>query len=169
METTENKKISETQEDYEKFVVFSVFDRLYCFPSQFIGEITKYETVFPLPLMPPYVLGVINRYSSPYALFDIGFLLYNKPSLIDIKIDIKMENKILIIKDSIDRIAFLIDDVLDIVDISSRSLIEVERDTLDNNLSESVSFVFNWNDKNIFVLDIHKILQHVKDTISGGV
>ena len=167
-ETMENKiKMPENQEDSgsEKYVIFSVFECLYSFPSRYISEISRSDTVFPLPLMPPYMLGVINRYSSPYALFDIGLLFYNKPSS-QSDGQKNMDKKVLIIKDSVDRIAFLIDDVSDIIDIPLQLLVKVERDLQENNLSEAVCSIFNWNNNNVFILDIEKILQCVSRDIA---
>jgi len=147
--------LPENSED-EKHLIFSLMNKLYSFPSHYIGEITLFDTVYPLPLMPPYVLGVINRYSIPYALFDIGLLFYNTPS---------SHSKVLIIKDDIDRIAFLIDDVIGITGIQQDKLLNVERSADSNDLTEAVQSSFNWNGSDVFILDIHKILSHVKEDI----
>jgi len=60
----------------ETYLIFSIFDRQYAFPAQVIGEVANCDSVYPLPLLPSYVLGVINRYSIPYALFDTGFFAF---------------------------------------------------------------------------------------------
>ena len=136
----------------EKYLIFSILGKLYSFPSRVIGEIALFDTVYPLPLMPSYVLGVVNRYSVPYALFDIGILFYNTPG---------PRNKLLIVKDFIDRIAFLIDDVTGIADVQSDKLLSVERSADSNDLTEAVSASYNWNGSDVFVLDIQKILSRV--------
>ncbi|MDR1838645.1 MAG: chemotaxis protein CheW [Treponema sp.] len=136
----------------EKYLIFSILGKLYSFPSRVIGEIALFDTVYPLPLMPSYVLGVVNRYSIPYALFDIGILFYNTPGPC---------NKLLIVKDFIDRIAFLIDDVAGIADVQSDKLLSVERSADSNDLTEAVSASFSWNGSDVFVLDIQKILSRV--------
>ena len=136
----------------EKYLIFSILGRQYAFESRLIGEIALFDAVYPLPLMPAYVLGVINRYSIPYALFDIGLLLFKTPS---------PRGKVLVLKDSIDRIAFLIDDVTGIADIPQGELLDTERSTETNDLNEAVSASFNWNGDDVFVLDIRRILAHV--------
>ena len=141
----------------EKYLVFSILDKLYSFPSRFIGEIALFDSVYPLPLMPPFVLGVINRYSVPYALFDIGLFFYKTPS---------PRSKVIILKDEIDRIAFLIDDVTEIVDVNNDMLFTVERSSESNDLTEAVCSSFTWENKNVFVLDIHRIMARVSgDTV----
>ena len=136
----------------EKYLIFSILDKLYSFPSRIIGEIALFDAVYPLPLMPSYVLGVVNRYSVPYALFDIGLLFYNTPS---------PQKKVLIIKDEIDRIAFLIDDVTGIADLQQENLISIERNAESSDLAEAIYASFNWNNNDVFVLDIHKIIERV--------
>jgi purine-binding chemotaxis protein CheW len=98
----------------EKYFIFSIFDRKFSFPSKYISEITLFDTVYPLPLMPDFVPGVINCYSVPYALFDIGLLLFNREG---------RRNKALVLKDSIDKAAFLIDDVCGIADPTEDKLL----------------------------------------------
>jgi purine-binding chemotaxis protein CheW len=100
----------------EKYLVFSILDRLYSFPSRQIGEIAVYDKVYPLPLMPSYVLGVINRYSVPYALFDSGLLLRQKPCA---------RKKVLVLKEEIERVAFLIDDVKGIEDTAQGTILDI--------------------------------------------
>jgi purine-binding chemotaxis protein CheW len=153
-ETVEND-VAEAHEKTEKYLVFSIFDRRYTIPSRLIGEIALFDTVYPLPLMPDYILGVINRYSAPYALFDIGLMLFKTPG---------SRNKVLVLKDSIDRIAILIDDVIGIVDIPQDKLLDVERDADSDDLTEAVSASFNWDGCDVFVLEIQRIMARV----SGG-
>jgi len=139
----------------EKYLVFSIMDQLYTFPTQLVGEVALFETVYPLPLVPPYVLGIINRYSIPHALFDIGLLLFNTPS---------PRAKVLVLKDSVDRIAFLVDDINGIADVPREKLIAVERssdESRDDDKVEAVSASFSWEGGEVFVLDIHRILDRV--------
>jgi len=138
----------------EKYMIFSILGRQFCFPSHLISEIALLDTVYPLPLMPSYVPGVINRYSIPYALFDIGLMLFKNPS---------PRKKVLVFKENIDRIAFLIDDVLGIADIPQGELLEVGRVAESEDLIEVVLASFKWNDSDVFVLDIGMILARVKD------
>jgi purine-binding chemotaxis protein CheW len=142
----------------EKYLIFSIFDRFYCFPSRHIGEIAIFDTVYPLPLMPSYVLGVINRYSVPYALFDISLLLYKKPG---------QRKKVLVFKDEIDRIAFLIDDITGIADIPQDMVFDIERSSDLGELTDAVSSSFKWNGDDIFVLDIQRILARVTGDSNG--
>ena len=136
----------------EKYLIFSILDRRYAIPSRFISEVALFDAVYPLPLVPDYMLGIINRYSVPYALLDIGLLLYKTPS---------PRGKVLVLKDNIDRIAFLIDDVIDIADIPQKQLFNIERRAESHDASETISASFKWNGSDVFVFDIQRALSRI--------
>jgi purine-binding chemotaxis protein CheW len=138
----------------EKFLVFSILGNLYSFPSRMINEIALFDAVYPLPMMPSFVIGVVNRYSVPYALFDIGILFHKTPC---------KRNKVLILKDEIDRIAFLIDDVTGIADVQPENLFITERSAETGELTDAVGATFNWNENNVFVLDVSRILSRLSE------
>ena len=155
----EKKEINNTESENigaEKYMIFSILDKLFCFPSRQISEIALFDAVYPLPLIPSYVLGVINRYSVPYALFDTGQLLYKTPC---------KRKKVIVIKDEIDRIAFLIDDVSGIADVPEKDILFTERNPESADTTEAVSAFFNWEGNDVFILDIQRIIKRVtKDT-----
>ena len=136
----------------EKYLIFSILDKRYAIPSRFISELAVFDAVYPLPLVPDYMPGIINRYSIPYALLDIGLLLYKTPSPRD---------KVLVLKDNIDRIAFLISDIVDIADISQDQLFVIERRAESDDVSDTISSSFKWNNGDVFVLDILRILARI--------
>ena len=136
----------------EKFLIFTILGKYYSFPSRIIGEIALFDTVYPLPLLPPYLPGVVNRYSIPYALFDIGLFLYKTPS---------PRNKVLIFKDEVDHIAIIIDDVCGIADIRTEDIFIMDRGTDSSELTDTVSACFKWNNTDVHVLDVRRILGRV--------
>jgi purine-binding chemotaxis protein CheW len=142
----------------EKYLIFSILGKYYTVPSRSIGEIALFDTVYPLPLMPDYVLGIVNRYSVPYALFDVGLLLMQNPT---------PRGKMLVFKDEVDRVAFLIDDVTDIADVARGKLLTVERSADSSDLAELVTASFKWNGSDVFVLDIQRLLSRVAGETAG--
>jgi chemotaxis signal transduction protein len=133
----------------EKYLIFSIFGRRYAFPAEIIGEVAKCDPVYPLPLLPSCVLGVINRYSIPYALFDTGFLLAQMPG---------PRKEALVIKGDIDRVAFAIDNVSDIADIAPDNLLNIETGSESDELTGAVYASFKWNGSDVYVLDVERIL-----------
>jgi purine-binding chemotaxis protein CheW len=142
----------------EKYLIFTILDEMYALPSGLIGEIALLDTVYPLPLMPPYVPGIINRYSVPYALLDIGLLLRKTAT---------PRAKVVVLKEQIDKAAFLIDDVIDIVDVQEADLLQIEQEVGSNDITSVVTASLQWNGTNIFVLDIRQILNRVVNDFGG--
>jgi purine-binding chemotaxis protein CheW len=136
----------------EKYLIFSISNRQYAFPAYVIGEVANCEPLYPLPLLPSYVLGVINRYSIPYALFDIGFLLSNEPG---------PRNQALVIKSDIDRVAFSIDNISGIADITPDKLLNIQTGAGLIELNRAVFASFKWKGTDVFVLDIRRLLARV--------
>jgi len=156
--TDAEERIEESAEiiNCEKFLVFSIMDKSYCFPSRLIGEIALFDAVYPLPLMPSYVLGIVNRYSTPYALFDTGLLLQKNPC---------PRKKVLILKEEIDKVAFLIDDITAIADIKNEEIFTIEKKSDSNEFADEINAAFKWNDSDVFVLDVNKIINRVSEEL----
>ncbi|MDR2078964.1 MAG: chemotaxis protein CheW, partial [Treponema sp.] len=114
--------------------------------------VTAFDTVYPLPLVPEYVMGIINRYSAPYALVDIGLLIQKTPT---------PQSKVVVLKETVEKIAFLIDDVVDIVDVVHSDLLKVEQGVEVNDSTDIIEASFGWHDTNVFVLNIRQIISRV--------
>jgi purine-binding chemotaxis protein CheW len=136
----------------EKYLIFMILGKLYTFPSRIISEVTAFDTVYPLPLLPDYVMGIINRYSAPYALVDIGLLIQKIPS---------PRAKVVVLKETVEKIAFLIDDVVDIIDVAQSDLLKLEQGTEVNDTTDIIESSFEWHDTNVFVLNIRQIISRV--------
>jgi purine-binding chemotaxis protein CheW len=132
----------------EKYLIFMIHEKRYALPAKTISEVTVLEKVFPLPLVPSYVMGIINRYSVPYALIDIKFLLLN---------DSSNASKVIVLKEEIDKLAFLIDDVTDIADLPPDQLMKIEQEDV-----ASISACFEWKGCNVLCLDTEELINLIK-------
>jgi len=135
----------------EKYLVFALGDKQYALPSKIISEVAAVEKVFPLPLVPDYVCGIINRYSIPYALVDINILFFKTASA---------ARKVIVLKQEIDRLGFIIDDVTDIADIPPEQLMKTELD--EDGATASVTAFFEWKGNHVFCLDTQELLSRIK-------
>ena len=136
----------------EKYLIFAVFDRQYAFPAQVVGEVANCDPFFHLPLLPSYVLGVIDRYTVPYALFDISLLLANKPG---------PRKEALVINKDIDQVAFSIENVSGIADITPDKLMKIESGTGPFELHSAVYASFKWNGEDVYILNIRQLLARI--------
>jgi purine-binding chemotaxis protein CheW len=137
----------------EKYLIFLIQGKLYAFPSRLIGEVAVLDKAYPLPLLPVYIKGIINRYSVPYALIDIGFLISERES---------GAAKVVVIKEVIDKLAFLIDDVIDIADVPIGQVLKVEQKTGKTGFSGIIEGSFSWHKTNVLVLSINEIINRIK-------
>ena len=135
----------------EKYLVFTVKDKRYALPSKVINEVAVLDKVFPLPLVPAYVRGIINRYSVPYALIDICFLLLK---------DNSSAGKVIVLKEEVDKLALLIDDVTDIADLPPEKLIKTETD--EAAITGAVNAYFEWKGSPVFCLDTGELITRIK-------
>jgi purine-binding chemotaxis protein CheW len=160
------QKESDGSPNTEKYLIFTIQDKRYALPSKLINEVAAFEKVFPLPLLPDYVRGIINRYSVPYALIDIGFLLLKNPS------GGGFSSKVIVLKEEVDKLAFLIDDVSDIADIFPNDLIMVEQAADATDAAEGgvagfassglITASFDWKGSRIFCLGIEELIMRIK-------
>ena len=148
-ESIKNTETPDIKTSVEKYLVFIIKEKLYALPSKFINEVTVLEKVFPLPLVPDYVRGIINRYSVPYALVDIGFLLFGESSA---------ARKLIVLKNDVDKLAFLIDDVTDIADIPADKLF-----TIDQEEASAIRSFFEWKETHVFCIDIEDLLKKINE------
>ena len=133
----------------EKYLIFTIKDKRYAMPSKIISEVAALEKVFPLPLVPDYVRGIINRYSVPYALIDTGLLLLK--DAIDAR-------KVIVLKEEVDKLALLIDDVSDIADLRAEELMKTEPD----GVSASVNAYFEWKGNPVLCLDTVELVSRIR-------
>ncbi|MCL2765735.1 MAG: chemotaxis protein CheW [Treponema sp.] len=135
----------------DKHLIFSIRDKYYALPFKVVSEVASLEKISPMPLTPNYVRGIVNRYSIPYALIDIGFILHNEVSNIE---------KAIVLKEEIDKLVFLIDDVTDIADILPENIHKIEHE--ENTIATSVNAFFNWNGNHVFCIDTEELIHKIK-------
>ena len=140
-----------TENTAKKYLIFAVQDKRYALLSTTISEVASLEKVFPLPLVPGYVRGIINRYSVPYALIDISFLFFKNAS---------SAKKVIVLKEEVDKLALLIDDVTDIADIPQEELMKTEQE--ESGISGSVSAFFEWKGYQVLCLDTDELISRIK-------
>ena len=141
----------------EKYLVFTVRDKRYALPSKVISEVAVLDKVFPLPLVPTYIRGIINRYSVPYALIDICYLLLKEGS---------NAGKVIVLKEEVDKLALLIDDVTDIADLPPEKLIKTEAE--EAAITGAVNAFFEWKGCSVFCLDTGELITRIKQDFNDG-
>lgn len=57
------------------WLIFTIGNKLYALPTEQVKEILRDAQVFPLPFVPSYLKGVVNRYGDPYAVIDPAVII----------------------------------------------------------------------------------------------
>lgn len=75
----EDKTTNQKTEKKATWLIFTIGsaadgNNQYAIPAENVKEILRDATVFPLPFVPPYVNGVLNRYGDPYVVVDSAVL-----------------------------------------------------------------------------------------------
>jgi len=140
-----------TENTMDEYLVFTVQGKRYALLSKIISEVAALEKVFPLPLVPDYVLGMINRYSVPYALIDLGFLLVGERS---------EARKVIVLKEEVDKIALLIDDVVDIANLSPEDLMKIEAE--ESTAASLASAFFEWKENPVLCFETGELISRIK-------
>ncbi|GHS86982.1 hypothetical protein FACS189487_02260 [Campylobacterota bacterium] len=145
-------------ESTDRFLIFSVGGSLFAFSSGLIGEVVSCERVYKMPLCPDYMLGLINRFGVPYALIDTAKLL---------AITSQNSRKAVVLKESVERVAFAIDDVIDIAEAVENSLMKVDKSGADESqMARFVSRQFSYNEQMVFELDVKLLLSNFENDVS---
>jgi purine-binding chemotaxis protein CheW len=135
----------------EEYLIFTIEEKYYALPSKMVGEVAVLEKIFPMPLSPAYARGLINRYSISYALIDLGFFFNN---------EISNTEKVIVLKDEIDKLAFLIDDVVDIVIVQPEDILKLEHD--EDTLTVSINAFFVWKENHVLYIDTDELINKIK-------
>lgn len=132
-------------EETGKFLVFMVDESKYAFRAASIKEIVMAAEIFYVPFVPPYIRGLINRHGEPYTIIDLKALFSN---------DSLESNKFLIMNIENDQIAFIMSDIVEIINIPCRELKDFNS-TDSNNRYFSGSF--SVGDDEVFIINLEAI------------
>lgn len=136
----------------ERYLIFSLGEDFFAFEAGDIGEAFDYQKVYPLPLAPECMLGLINRLGNPFALVDISPL---------IKAERPKNSRAITLKDPEEKIAIAIDDVVDIAEIHDREK------TLLNDADALAKSRFKYNSRDVTALNLEAILRSLEEEIES--
>jgi len=155
--TTRNKE--EKVNKHETWLIFTIGEssdgkNLYAIPAESVREILRDATVFPLPFVPPYVDGVLNRYGDPYVVID--------PSVLEGK---KAQNSFLfIVMNGESHSCLRITDVKDFFTATEKDVVRFT----EAELSDYYDGTLTINGQDVFVLKVQAIIDKVGKEIAAA-
>jgi purine-binding chemotaxis protein CheW len=135
---------------YRKLVIFLIEDKSYAIDSDEVREVVIVSDLYFIPFVPPYVAGLINRHGEPHTVLDLRVILDNEKLA---------ASKVLIMNHGDDQIAFLISDILKIIQVPEGDIAAVPS-------SEGSSIFrgsFPFEGREVFIInaqDVYDRLQH---------
>ncbi len=127
---------------------------LYAIPAESVKEILRDATVFPLPFVPPYVNGVLNRYGDPYVVIDSA-LLEGKEA---------QKSFLFIVMNDESHTCLRITDVKDFFTATEKDVIHFS----ESELSEFYDGTLNVDGQDVFVLNVQAIIEKVGKEIAAA-
>lgn len=127
---------------------------LYAIPAGCVKEILRNATVFPLPFVPPYVNGVLNRYGDPYVVIDSA-VLEGKES---------QNSFLFIVINDESHTCLRITDVKDFFTASEKDIIRFT----EAELSDFYEGTLTINGQDVFLLNVQAIIEKVGKEIAAA-
>jgi chemotaxis signal transduction protein len=141
-----------SHEDSCKFVFFRIGAGLYGLPADHVQEIMLDLQIHYLPFLPPYVRGLVNRLGEPVTVVDLECLFHHR----------RLAGRaFLILKPHISKMAFLIDEVQDILSVPVAEVGKLSA-TLEG-LDGFVQGMLRYRGKDVLVLDDGAVIETVKE------
>ncbi len=152
-EKTEKTDIVLTQKK-ATWLIFTIGESKFAIPAEAVKEILRDATVFPLPFVPSYINGVLNRYGDPYVVIDTAALEGHTVS----------DAKLFIILNHESHSCLRITDVKDFFTASNDELVQFS----ETEMSDFYSGTLSINGEDVFVLKIDAIIQKVGKEIAAA-
>ncbi len=141
------KNVFEVKE--QTFLLFSMNTETYAVQAALSREIMRDLDVYPLPFVPPYVNGVLNRHGDPYTVIDPMILLGKDPQKGSLFLVLNIEQEQLCIR------------ISDVVEFLSVKVDEIK--TFSNHLSVNhFEGTISWKDKEIPILNTLSFIEKLR-------
>jgi len=148
---------SQAQNKKAVWLIFTIGNQtdgknLYAIPADSVKEILRDATVFPLPFVPPYVNGVLNRYGDPYVVIDSAVLEGKEAQ----------QSMLFIVLNDESHTCLRITDVRDFFTASEKDVVHFTEE----DLSDYYEGTLKVNDQEVFVLKVQAIIEKVGKEIA---
>ena len=129
----------------DQYIVFHLNNHTYCVYSLFVKELinVKNYPVTKIPYTPSYITGVINHKGNFYTVMDLKKFIGLEDKNSERLCDELSDKKIIVLESSELKLALLVDDIVNIINIAKESM-EVKNDmALDNMFIQAEAFIDN--------------------------
>jgi purine-binding chemotaxis protein CheW len=64
------KEVKKQKDKQSVWLIFTIGEKRFAIPAETVKEILRDAAVFPLPFVPSYIDGILNRYGDPYVVIN---------------------------------------------------------------------------------------------------
>lgn len=148
------KEVVKQKTDHAIWLIFTIGEKRFAIPAETVKEILKDATVFPLPFVPFYVDGILNRYGDPYVVINPATLEgYDAP-----------KSLLFIVLNHESHSCLRITDVKDFFSASEKDIVHFNEDEL----SEYYDGTLMVDGEDVFVMNIQAIIEKVGKEIAAA-
>lgn len=140
----------------KKYLIFRVGDAVYSVLAGDVREIVTGLPLFPVPFVPRWIRGVLNRHGEPYIVLDVQGLLGGEPLAGD---------SCILLNRSDDQIAVLISAVVEFVEAGDGDIHGIASPDDD---TAWFSGSLREGDREVFILEIDRILNKMADDVGNA-
>ena len=147
--------------DKNQYVIFKLGKHSYCIYSLFVRELIspKNYNITKIPYTPDFVSGIINLKGNFYTVIDlkkfIGFDDLNQESDIEQKSQKINDKKIIVVESSELKLAFLVDEIVNILNIAKENIEPKNEMLLDKMYIQAEAYL---SDKVYNILNVDKLI-----------
>ena len=155
IKNVKSEKTEEKQKEKKSiWLIFTIGEKRFAIPAESVKEILRDATVFPLPFVPPYVDGVLNRYGDPYVVINPATLEGYEAT----------QSLLFIVLNDESHSCFRITDVKDFFTATEKDVVHFS----EAELSEFYDGTLNIDGNEVFVLKVQAIIEKVGKEIAAA-
>ena len=155
IKNVKSEKTEEKQKESKAiWLIFTIGEKRFAIPAESVKEILRDATVFPLPFVPRYVDGVLNRYGDPYVVINPAVLEGYEAPL----------SMLFVVLNDESHTCLRITDVKDFFTATEKDVIHFS----EAELSEFYDGTLKIDGQDVFVLKIQAILEKVGKEIAAA-
>lgn len=136
------------------WLIFSVNERIYAIEAPMAKEILRGMDIYPLPFVPDYIKGVINRHGDPYTVVDLSAFLGDEVQSASLFIVLNLEDS---------QFCIQITDILDFHTNVESSVVKI------SDGQENVFFngTIEYQNQNVPIIQLEKIYEKIRNDIES--
>ena len=148
------KAVHNKKENKAIWLIFTIGEKRLAIPAESVREILRDATVFPIPFVPPYVDGVLNRYGDPYVVINPAVLEgYEAP-----------QSMLFVVLNDESHTCLRITDVKDFFTATEKDVVHFS----EADISDFYEGTINIDGQEVFILKVQAIIEKVGKEIAAA-